>query len=127
MLKHMWPTLELANTPTTQLNSQALSKHCVSSAQLGLFHVVHRRRFFFFRTNVLNALLVFALDLLHAQLRIRITLSHIYHGGNVGNECAADHAAALGALGFVSGHNGSARWSHSSLNNSEPCQRVQQL
>ena len=31
---------------------------------------------------------------------------------------SADHATALGALGFVSGHNVSTRWSHPSLNTS---------
>ena len=54
--------------------------------------------------------------LLHVQLRIRPTLRHIYsHGGNVGNECA-DHAEALGALGFVSSRNVNTRWSHPCCN-----------
>ena len=42
---------------------------------------------------------------LQVQLRVSLTLRHIYgHKRNVGNVCA-NHAAALGALGFVS-----ARW-----------------
>ena len=45
LLKHTWPMLEHANTPTTQLNSQASSKHCVSSAQQGRFHVVRKHAF----------------------------------------------------------------------------------
>ena len=53
--------------------------------------------------------------LLQAQQRDRITLCHISsYGGNVGNK-RADHAAALGAPGFVSDHNVSARWSHFSF------------
>ena len=52
--------------------------------------------------------------LLQSQLRIRLTPRHIYsHEENVGSECA-DHAAALGALGFVSNHNVTTRLSHSS-------------
>ena len=48
-------------------------------------------------------------------LRPRITMQHMFsHGQNVGNECA-DHAAALGALGFTSNHNISARWNHTSF------------
>ena len=40
-----------------------------------------------------------------AQLRLRITMQHIYsHGQNVVNECA-DHAAALGAFGLISNQN----------------------
>ena len=31
------------------------------------------------------------------------------HGGNLGNECA-DHAAALGTFGLISGHNIATRW-----------------
>ena len=48
--------------------------------------------------------------LLQAQLRLRITMKHVYsHGQNVGSECA-DHAAALGALGFISNQNMNTRW-----------------
>ena len=37
-------------------------------------------------------------------------MQHVYGlSGNLGNECA-DHAAALGALGLVSNHNISTRW-----------------
>ena len=48
--------------------------------------------------------------LLQAQLRLRITVQHVYgHGQNVGNECL-DHAAALGALGRISNQNINTRW-----------------
>ena len=44
------------------------------------------------------------------QHRLRLTMQHVYgHAGNLGNECA-DHAAALGSLGFISSHNDAARW-----------------
>ena len=37
-------------------------------------------------------------------------MKHVYgHGQNEGNECA-DHAAALGALGFTSNQNMNTRW-----------------
>ena len=40
-----------------------------------------------------------------AQRKLRLTMQHVYgHSGNLGNECA-DHAAALGTLGFTSSHN----------------------
>ena len=39
-------------------------------------------------------------------------MQHVYgHNGNLGNECA-DHAAALGTLGFTSSHNVTTRWIH---------------
>ena len=48
---------------------------------------------------------------LQAQLRVFLTLLHVYsHGSNAGKECA-DHAAALGALGLVSKHTFVERWS----------------
>ena len=48
--------------------------------------------------------------MLKVQHRLRLTMQHVYgHTGNLGNECA-DHAAALGALGFVSSRNLSTRW-----------------
>ena len=48
---------------------------------------------------------------LQAQLRVFLTLLHVYsHGSNAGKECA-DHAAALGALGLVSKHIFVERWS----------------
>ena len=43
--------------------------------------------------------------LLQVQLRLRITMQHIYsHAQNLRNECA-DHAGALGAYGLISDHN----------------------
>ena len=42
-------------------------------------------------------------------------MQHVYgHAENLGNECA-DHAAALGALGLVTNHNLSTRWTHHSF------------
>ena len=42
-------------------------------------------------------------------------MQHVYgHTGNLANECA-DYAAALGALGLVSSHNFSTRWTHHSF------------
>ena len=39
------------------------------------------------------------------QHRLRLTMQHVYgHGGNLGNECA-DHAAAFGTFGLISGQN----------------------
>ena len=47
-----------------------------------------------------------------AQRKLRITMQHVYgHNGNLGNECA-DHAAALGTLGFTSSHNVTTHWIH---------------
>ena len=47
-----------------------------------------------------------------AQRKLRLTMQHVYgHSGNLGNECA-DHAAALGTLGFTSSHNVATRWIH---------------
>ena len=54
-------------------------------------------------------------SLLKVQHRLRLTMHHVYgHAGNLGNECA-DHAAALCALGLVSSHNLSTRWTHHSF------------
>ena len=54
-------------------------------------------------------------SLLKVQHRLRFTMQHVYgHAGNLGNECA-DHAVALGALGLVSSHNLSTRWTHHSF------------
>ena len=53
--------------------------------------------------------------LLQTQLRMRITMQHIYsHRQNLLNECA-DHAAALSALGFISNQNVFDRWAHPSF------------
>ena len=53
--------------------------------------------------------------LLQAQLRLRITVQHVYgHGQNVENECL-DHAAALGALGRISNQNINTRWVYPSF------------
>ena len=53
--------------------------------------------------------------LLQAQLRLRITVQHVYsHGQNVGNECL-DHAAALGAFGLISNQNINTRWVYPSF------------
>ena len=47
-----------------------------------------------------------------AQRKRRLTMQHVYgHSGNLGNECA-DHAAALGTLGFTSSHNITTPWIH---------------
>ena len=53
--------------------------------------------------------------LLKVQHRLRFTMQHVHgHAENLGNECA-DHAAALGAFGFVSKHNLSTRWARHSF------------
>ena len=52
-------------------------------------------------------------SMLKVQYRLRLTMQHVY-GWNLGNECA-DHAAALGAVGMVSSHNLSTRWTHHSF------------
>ena len=53
--------------------------------------------------------------LLKIQHRLRFSMQHVYgHAVNLGNDCA-DHAAALGALGSVSNHNPSRRWTHHSF------------
>ena len=50
--------------------------------------------------------------MIFAQRKLRLTMQHVYgHNGNLGNECA-DHAAALGTLGFTSSHNVTTRWTH---------------
>ena len=44
--------------------------------------------------------------------KLRFTMQHADGpSGNLGNECA-DHAAALGTLGFISSHNVTTRWIH---------------
>ena len=49
-------------------------------------------------------------SMIRAQRRLRFTIQHGYaHSGNLGNECA-DHAAALGTYGLISGHNVTSRW-----------------
>ena len=64
-----------------------------------------------------------------AQLRVRLTMQHVYgHGGNLGNECA-DHAAALGTFGLTSGHTAS-RWIHNNFDASvcsESCDNVSEV
>ena len=51
-------------------------------------------------------------SMIFAQRKLRLTTQHAYgHSGNPGNECA-DHAAALGTLGFTSNHNVATRWIH---------------
>ena len=43
-------------------------------------------------------------SMIFAQRKLRLIMQHVYgHSGNLGNECA-DHAAALGTLGFTSSH-----------------------
>ena len=55
------------------------------------------------RTNVQLALAC-QRSMFCTQHRLRVTTQHVYgHTGNLGNEYA-DHAAALGSLGFVSSH-----------------------
>ena len=49
-------------------------------------------------------------SVIRVQHRLRFTMQHVCsHGGNLGNECA-DHAAALGTYGLISGHNVTSRW-----------------
>ena len=61
------------------------------------------------RTHVQLAL-TFQQLLLKVQHRLRITMRHVSgHAGNLGS-ASADHAAAPGALGVVSNHNLSTRW-----------------
>ena len=49
-------------------------------------------------------------SMIRAQHRLRLTMQHVFgHGGNWCNECA-DHAAALGTFGLISGHNVATRW-----------------
>ena len=56
--------------------------------------------------------------MLSAQHRLRLTMQHVYgHTGNLGDECA-DHAAALGTLGFVSNHNLITSWVHHNFDTS---------
>ena len=43
-------------------------------------------------------------SMIHVQRRLRLTMQHVYGHRNLGNECA-DHAAALGTFGLISGHN----------------------
>ena len=59
---------------------------------------------------------------LYAQHRLRLTMQHVYgHAGNLGNECA-DHAAALGSLGFISNHNNTARWCRHNFDTNALCE-----
>ena len=45
-----------------------------------------------------------------SHVQLALTCHHVYgHAWNLGNECA-DHAAALGLLGFISSHNDATRW-----------------
>ena len=56
------------------------------------------------------------------QHRLRLTMQHVYgHGGNFGNECA-DHAAALGSLGFISSQNDAARWGRRNFDTNALCE-----
>ena len=49
-------------------------------------------------------------------------MHHVYgHAGNLGNECA-DHAAALGSLGFISSHNDATRWGRHNFDTSAFCE-----
>ena len=44
-------------------------------------------------------------SMIFAQRKLRLTMQHVYgHSGSLCNECA-DHAAALGTLGYTSNHN----------------------
>ena len=53
------------------------------------------------------------------QHRLRLTMQHVYgHSGNLRNECA-DHAAALGTFGLISGHNVASRWTRHNVDASE--------
>ena len=52
------------------------------------------------------------------------TLRHIYsHGGNVGNKCA-DHAAALGTLGFCVQSQCQCTMAASSVRHCQPCEGI---
>ena len=49
-------------------------------------------------------------------------MQHVYgHAGNLGNECA-DHAAALGSLGFISSQNVATHWVHHNFDTSASCE-----
>ena len=61
------------------------------------------------RTHVQLAL-AYRRSMIFAQRILWLTMQHVYgHSGNFGNECA-DHAAALGTLGFTLNHNVATRW-----------------
>ena len=67
------------------------------------------------RTHVQLGLSCQQLLLKVVQHRLRFSMQHVYsHAENLGIECA-DHAAALGAFGFVSNHNLSTRWARHSF------------
>ena len=72
------------------------------------------------RTHVQLALACQQL-MLSVQLRLRLTMQHVYgHTGNLGDECA-DHAAPLGSLGLVSNHNLATRWVRHNFDTSACC------
>ena len=51
-------------------------------------------------------------SMIHVQHRLQLTMQHVYgHGGNLGDECAAN-AAALGTFGLTSSHNVATCWIH---------------
>ena len=59
--------------------------------------------------------------MLSVQHRLRLTVQHVHgHSGNLGDECA-DHAAALGTFGLVSGHNLATRWVRHNFDTSACC------
>ena len=58
-------------------------------------------------------------SMIRVQHRLRLTMQHVYgHSENLGNECA-DHAAALGTLGLISGNNVASRWIRHNFDTSE--------
>ena len=72
------------------------------------------------RTHVQLALACQQL-MLSVQQRLRLTMQHVHgHAGNLGNECA-DHAAALGSLGLVAGHNLATRLVRQNFDTSACC------
>ena len=69
-------------------------------------------------------------SILCAQHRLRLTMQHVYgHAETLGNECA-DHAAALGSLGFISSHNVTSWWVHHNFDTSahiEGCNSISEF
>ena len=60
-------------------------------------------------------------SMLCAQLRLRLTMQHVFGHWKFCNECA-DHAAALGSLGLISIHNAATRWNRQNVDTSASCE-----
>ena len=107
-------TLELDSIQTTLQNSRASLRHCIFLDPQALSLAAHKLAFFFDSKHAANVCvgmtqtcpnvlsgMTSQQPLPQPQVRMRITIQHVHiHGHNVGNECT-DHAAALGALGFL--------------------------